>query len=516
MGRRRALVGQPLLYATTICVSLGVFVFGYDQGVMSGLITGPYFRAYFRNPTRFELGSMVAILEIGALITSLMAGTLGDLIGRRRTLLLGAVIFVCGGAIQSLSTGFPMMVFGRIIAGFGVGFLSMIVPVYQSEISPADHRGKLAAMEFTLNVTGYAFSVWLDWSCSFIESDLSWRLPLAGQCVFGTLLALGGLIIPESPRWLLDTDQDAFGLRVIADLHGGDPHEKKAIEEYKSIKENVYQGRATDVKTYAQMWSKYRYRVLIAMSSQLFAQLNGINVISYYAPLVFEQAGWIGRDAILMTGFNALIYVASTVPPWYLVDRLGRRPILLSGAVVMCIALSLTGWFIFLDAAFTPNSVVVCVIIFNAAFGASWGPIPWLYPPEILPLPVRVKGVSLSTATNWFANFIVGEGTPVLQDWIAWRLYPMHAFFCACSFVLVFFMYPETAGVPLEDMGRLFNDEDEDETSSLVNASVVLRRDEIEVPVLKDGDEESGPSFLDALLRRRRDPDRSQYAPIDG
>lgn len=136
-----------------------------------------------------------------------------------------------------------------------------------------------------------------------------------------------------------------------------------------------------------------------------------------------------------MTGINSLVYVAATVPPWYLVDRWGRRFILLSGAVVMALALSTIGWFIYVELPYTPGAVVIFVIIYNAFFGYSWGPIPWLYPPEILPLSIRAKGASLSTATNWAFNFLVGEMTPVLQDVIGWRLYLMHAFFCTLSFV---------------------------------------------------------------------------------
>ena len=155
-----------------------------------------------------------------------------------------------------------------------------------------------------------------------------------------------------------------------------------------------------------------------------------------------------------MTGINGLVYVTSTLPPWYLVDRWGRRPILLSGAVIMSLALAAISYWIYVDVHYTPNMVVLFVIIYNAFFGYSWGPIPWLYPPEILPLSIRAKGASLSTATNWACNWLVGEMTPILQQWIKWRLYLVHAFACACSFVVVYFCYPETKGVMLEDMVR--------------------------------------------------------------
>jgi MFS family permease len=181
-----------------------------------------------------------------------------------------------------------------------------------------------------------------------------------------------------------------------------------------------------------------------------------------------------------MTGLNAITYFISTIPPWYLVDRWGRRKILLTGAVAMVISLSLISYFIYLDISWTPRMVVMFVMIYNAAFGYSWGPIPWLYPPEILPLSIRSKGASLSTATNWAFNWLVGEMTPILQEWIKWRLYLVHAFFCAVSFVIgkfrrlkdgclffwttsanllqVYFVYPETCGVRLEEMDSLFGD----------------------------------------------------------
>ncbi|KAJ2966007.1 hypothetical protein NQ176_g10345 [Zarea fungicola] len=446
---------------------------------MSGIITGPFFIDYFDHPSKAAVGTMVAILEIGAFISSLIVGRLGDIIGRRKTILYGSCIFFTGGALQTMATSMTMMMFGRIIAGLGVGMLSTIVPVYQSEISPPHNRGKLACIEFSGNIIGYTTSVWVDYGCGFIKSDMSWRIPLFMQCVMGALLAFGSLIIVESPRWLLDTDHDEEGMVVIANLYGGgDILNQKARDEYKEIKMGVLLQRQEGERTYSDMFRRYRSRVLIAMSAQALAQLNGINVISYYAPYVFESAGWVGHDAILMTGLNGITYFLSTIPPWYLVDRWGRRPILLSGAVAMAISLSLISYFIYLDVKRTPQMVVLFVMIYNAAFGYSWGPIPWLYPPEILPLSIRSKGASLSTATNWAFNWLVGEMTPILQEWIKWRLYLIHALSCVLSFVIVYFTYPETRGVRLEEMDSIFGDAStayaassaQDESASLMRA----------------------------------------------
>lgn len=149
---------------------------------------------------------MVAILEIGAFIASLVVGKIGDVIGRRRTILYGAMVFFVGGALQTVANGIWMMLVGRIIAGLGVGALSTIVPIYQSEISPPHNRGKLACIEFSGNILGYAASVWVDYGCSYIDNDYAWRVPLFLQCVMGAFLGFGSLVICESPRYLSPTD----------------------------------------------------------------------------------------------------------------------------------------------------------------------------------------------------------------------------------------------------------------------------------------------------------------------
>jgi sugar porter (SP) family MFS transporter len=496
-----------------------VFLFGYDQGVMSGIITNPHFLSYFHEPAAFKIGTMVAVLELGALATSLAAGRVGDTLGRKGTLFIGAVVFTVGGAIQTFTSGFISMIIGRVVSGFGVGLLSTIVPIYQSEVSPPNHRGALACMEFTGNIVGYASSVWTDYFCSFIDSDLAWRIPLFVQCIIGAILAAGSLAMPESPRWLIDVSKDAEGFRVIVDLHGGDEQNELAQAEFQEIKDAVtFERESGEGRSYTVMWRKYKRRVLLAMSSQAFAQLNGINVISYYAPRVFEEAGWLGRDAILMAGINSIIYILSTLPPWYLVDRWGRRPILLTGAVIMGMALAATGWWMYIDVPQTPKAVVICVIIFNAAFGYSWGPIPWLYPPEIMPLTFRAKGVSLSTATNWAFNFLVGEMTPILQEVIEWRLYPMHGFFCGCSFILVYFLYPETMGVPLEEMDAVFGEDEreeqldnESERASLVAGTLPTNHQAIR-PLPKRPNTSPGRGWVSRLTGRTNG--RPSYTPI--
>jgi len=154
------------------------------------------------------------------------------------------------------------------------------------------------------------------------------------------------------------------------------------------------------------------------------------------------------------------------------------------------------GWFMYLDTSYTPVAVVSLVIIYNAAFGASWGPIPWLLPPEIMPTPYRVRGVSISTATNWMMNYVVGATVPVLQETIRWRMYPMFAFFCSCSFVLVYFTYPETRGVPLEEMQTLFEDDSNDDMKQTEREPLARSRSPSPIPpaALEPPDIKNDPS----------------------
>lgn len=453
------LVGRALLNFTSIFVSLGVFLFGFEQGLMSSLLTNKYFQDYFNHPKPAEIGTMIAILEIGALFSSFLAGKVGDKIGRRKTIRYGAFIFVVGGALQFGAVNILNLSIGRLIGGVAIGFLTTIIPCYQSEISPPDDRGFYACLEFTGNICGYATSIWVDYAFSYIENDMSWRSPLLVQCIVGFLLFLGSFIIVETPRWLLDKNHDLEGMIVIADLYAdGDVEDEKAQEEYRNIKENVLIARVEGgERSYRYMLTRYTKRVSVACFSQMFAQLNGINIVSYYAPMIFESAGWVGRQAILMTGINAFIYVASTIPPWWLVDGWGRKPLLLSGAVLMCIPLLIIAFSLFVDNEYTPTIVVVCVFIFNAAFGASWGPIPWMMN-EVLPNSVRSKGAAMSTATNWLFNFLVGEMTPILLDLIKWKTYLIPATSCFFSFLCVHFLFPETKGLSLEDMGSVFDD----------------------------------------------------------
>lgn len=466
--------GNRLVYFTSAFVSLFVSLFGYEQGVCSGILTFVTFNDYFNDPSATEIGLIISVLEIGAMISSLFVAKLSDKYGRKKTILIGTFVFMVGGCLQSFATNLYVFSVGRVLSGFGVGILSTMVPSYQCEISPSEERGKLVCGEFTGNICGYALSVWVDYFCYFIQdvgdarenphsfaANLSWRLPLFVQVVIAFVLLLGGFFIVESPRYLIDVDEDQKGFNVLSLLYDSSPEYNKPIKEFFLIKNSVLNERVLIPKyerSWKNMFKNYLVRVLIACSAFAFAQFNGINIISYYAPMVFEEAGFENSKALLMTGINAIVYLLSTIPPWFLVDRWGRKPILISGAIAMAICLYLIAIIMYLDKSYTPNMVALLVVIYNAAFGYSWGPIAFLIPPEVFPLAIRSKGVSIATATNWLGNYIVGQLTPIFQESIGWGLYLFPGSSCVISMIVVILFYPETKGVELEDIDRVFDE----------------------------------------------------------
>lgn len=470
--RKLRFKGKRLVYFTLGFISLFVSLFGYEQGVCLGILIFDTFTRYFDHPTASEIGFVISILEIGAMISLLLVAKMSDTFGRKRTMLSGTLIFMVGGLLQTCATNLVVFGVGRVISGFGVGILSTIVPLYQCEILPLEERGKLVCGEFTGNIIGYALSVWVDYGLYFFQdigdarkkphstiAQLSWRLPLFLQVVIALVLFIGGFFIVELPRWLLDNDMDQQGFHVLALLYDLDPLPQKVQDEFLHIKNAILHERVTTPKSerlWRHMFRAYKLRILLGCLALMFAQFNGINIISYYAPLVFREAGFDHSNALLMTGINALVYLALTIPPWFLVDRWGRKPILISGGITMGICLLLISFMMYVNQSYTLMLVALLVIVYNAGFGYSWGPIGFLIPPEVYPLSVRSKGVSLAVATNWLSNYIVGQLTPVLQESIQWGLYLFPAGLCFILVMVVFRFYPETKGLELEDIDKLF------------------------------------------------------------
>ncbi|KAI9252968.1 general substrate transporter [Phascolomyces articulosus] len=475
--------GTPLLYFLACFASVGQFLFGYDQGVLSGILVNEHWLATFNHPTETMQGFVVSIFLLGAWLTSYIAPWFMDNWGRRWTIEIGSCVFIVGGILQTVSVTLVQILFGRLIAGFGIGFLSTVVPVYMAELSRAHNRGKVTVAGMSINMFGYASSGFIDYGFTYIDGEWSWRGPLLLQCMFALILALGCFLLPESPRFLVKKGDVSRATKVLAQLYGRDESDKDVQTECQDIVNAVNYEAALGQASWKEMFTTMRRRSTISIMVQALAQLSGINIVTYYAPKMYERVLGAGRMPILMAGFTALAYFLGALVAILLVDRAGRRSLFMTGSCFMVIWLILMAVFNKYDMGLTSSILVIAfTMVYVFTFGASWACVGWLYPAEIFPLRARAKGMSLAVSSNWLCNFAVGIWTPELLVKIEWATYLFYMAFCVVAFFLVYIFFVETKGKSLEEIDEAFGD---------VNHAHATT-DDIDHPVdLKQNDEKS-------------------------
>ncbi|KAE9972926.1 hypothetical protein BLS_002160 [Venturia inaequalis] len=465
--------GKPLLYMTCAFGSLGDALFGYDSGIMSGLLVNPIFiKRFYKdhggadgsthavNPS--ITGISVACLQASAIFGALAAGRLGDILGRKACVRLGAFFYLFTAFIQAFAPNLATFIAGRTIQGFAVGILSATVPVIQTEIAAPHRRGLMVGVEYTCLIAGYALSTWVDFGFyHMIPHNSSWQGPYFVQFGISFILFTISFILPETPRWLARNGFMNESLQTIADLHAdGDIHAEHVQNVFLEVQEAVRYEISLGKSSWGEMFTRYRKRTIVGITAQMFAQLNGINIISFYLPSSLAAAGFSQKKSLLFTAANSIPYVASTTLSWYLADKWGRRPLLILGGFCMSIALAIMCVFTEanLEVSVRANGTYAFVMIYNILYGFTWGPIPWLLPAEIFPLRGRSKGMALSTGSNWIFNFIIGMVSPDAFAGIGGYYYLIIASFCLFSSGLAYFYYVETASSTLEEISIAFGD----------------------------------------------------------
>ncbi|KAJ1862266.1 hypothetical protein LPJ73_000801 [Coemansia sp. RSA 2703] len=454
--------------------AIGGFLFGYDTGVMSSVLEMEHWKSYFHNPGPTGVGVIVSLLTAGCFVGSLFAGWLADRFSRKRTIMTACVVFCLGAAIQCGSRNRAMLIVGRFIAGLGVGCLSMTVPVFQSEIAPAHIRGRLVSLQQWAITWGLLVAFWIDYGCHFIKSDASWRLPIGIQIVPAIILFAAMIFMPYSPRWLVDNDRVEEAHKVLARLRsGGDMNDAEVIEELEEIKEAVRIDRETAVRSYFELLRfPIRRRVILGVVIQILQQLTGINVIMYYASTIFKQSGLSGDNASLLAqGINGVVNMLATIPAILWIDRWGRRKTLMFGSLgcgltyfIQAVATGATqNKTVNSDGSVDLNMpdgpsylVIVMMYLFVISFAMTWGPIGWIYPSEIFPMRIRSKANSITTASNWLFNFIIGLVAPILIKKITWGLDLIFAIIMFAAIGIIYVFFPETKNRNLEDMEVIF------------------------------------------------------------
>ncbi|KAF2142869.1 uncharacterized protein K452DRAFT_225811 [Aplosporella prunicola CBS 121167] len=462
------LKGKPLSLAVSIVATTGFLLFGYDQGVMSGIISADKFNAYFpqTKDDKTYQGFVTAIYEVGCLLGAIFMLMYGDALGRRKGIIAGGVIMIIGVLIQVTcydgSHAMAQFIIGRTITGVGNGMNTSTIPTYQAECSKSNNRGLLICIEGGIIAFGTMIAYWIDYGCSYGNQDLSWRFPIAFQVFFGLIVVIFMCFLPESPRWLLTKDRHEDGMNVIAALRGLTVDDEETKLQGAIIMDSIrVAGHAGGNTPYSALFTngktQHFRRMMIGSSAQLFQQIGGCNAVIYYFPILFHDSIGESQDfSLLLGGVNMIVYSIFATTSWFLIERTGRRKLFLTGSIGQCLSMVLVFACLIPGTQSAAKGSAVGLFTYIAFFGATWLPLPWLYPAEVNPLKTRAKANAVSTITNWLFNFLIVMVTPVMLDNIKWGTYLFFAVVNGCFVPVIYFFYPETRMRSLEEIDIIF------------------------------------------------------------
>ncbi|KAL7625342.1 hypothetical protein AAE478_004558 [Parahypoxylon ruwenzoriense] len=473
VGKYFGLRGNALNYAIGIIAGCDFLLFGYDQGVMGGILTMHQFLEAFpainaddttldqatRSARSTTQGISVAAYNLGCFVGAVTTIFISNPLGRRRMIMLGTAIMIVGAILQASATTLPHFIIGRIITGLGNGGNTSTVPTWQSETSHAHKRGKLVMIEGALITGGIMVSYWIDLGLSFVESSVAWRFPLAFQIVFCLFILAFIWNLPESPRWLILKNREDEAREVLAALSDTTVDDKIVKNEFTAIKETVIEmskGSFRDLFTMDR--ERNFHRTMLAVINQMFQQISGINLITYYAPVIYHNLGMSDFMARLLASVNGTEYFIASWPAVFLVERVGRRKLMLFGAAGQAMSMAVLAGANSLEG--NPSAQVAAVVflfVFNTFFAIGWLGMTWLYPAEITSLRIRAPANALSTSSNWIFNFLVVMITPVAFANITYQTYIIFAAINAFMVPAVYFLFPETAYRSLEEMDSIFH-----------------------------------------------------------
>ncbi|KAJ5907658.1 Major facilitator-type transporter ecdD [Penicillium taxi] len=472
--------------AYLICgfASFGGILFGYDSGYISGVLGMDYVKKQYghpvpmtEDPSGFMIGTsrkslITSILSAGTFIGALAGGGISESVGRRITIMISCLIFAIGVAVQVGTNTVSAFVVGRFIAGLGVGGVSATVILYVSEISPRKVRGLLISVYQWAITIGLLVASGVAQGCKDRNGTASYRIPIGLQFVWAAILAGGLFMLPESPRYYVRCGRINDALRSLERVRG-QPSSNPAIQaELAEIQANF----EYEKKIASTSWSDCfkggmsrrgnLRRVIAGCCLQMFQQWTGINFIFYYGTTFFQQVGI--KNAFLISTITNVVNVVATPASFYMIEKFGRRSLLIWGALAMCFSefvVAIVG--VAKEGSHTAlNHRSICLIVFTcfyiASFAMTWGPAAWVVIGEIYPLPIRAKGVALATASNWLWNCIIAVITPFIVDKDKGNLGVKVFFVWGSALVLcclfAFFVIPETKSLTLEQVDKMFEE----------------------------------------------------------
>lgn len=447
--------------------ALGGLLFGYDSAVINGAVQAIQDEFAIRDA---ELGFAVASALLGAAAGAMTAGRVADGIGRVAVMKIAAALFLLSAVGAGLSTNIELLVIFRVIGGVGVGVASLIAPAYIAETSPSNIRGRLGSLQQLAIVTGIFLSLTVDWLLAHIaggsRSELwlglpAWRWMFLAMALPALVYGALAFTIPESPRYLVATHRIPEARTVLTRLLG----EKNLDITITRIQETLDQSTAPSWRDLRKPTGGLYGIVWVGVALAVFQQLVGINVIFYYSNVLWQAVGFGESSSFTITVITSITNIATTLVAIALIDRVGRKPLLLIGSAGMAVTLS-TMAIVFSSATvldgkphlgpFAGPVALVAANLFVVAFGMSWGPVVWVLLGEIFPNRIRAAAMGVATAGNWAANWLVTVSFPALRDSLG-IAYGFYAICAVVSLVFVARWVNETKGRTLEDMDSAIN-----------------------------------------------------------
>ncbi|KAH7836827.1 hypothetical protein Vadar_006150 [Vaccinium darrowii] len=476
-GTGKAYPGNLTLYVTVTCMvaAMGGLIFGYDIGISGGVTSmDSFLKKFFPDVFKKEqadsstnqyckfnsqrLTMFTSSLYLAALTSSVVASTVTRTFGRKLSMLFGGVFFCAGALINGFARAVWMLIVGRILLGFGIGFANQSVPLYLSEMAPYKYRGALN-IGFQLSITiGILVANVLNYFFAKIKGGWGWRLSLGGAVVPALIITIGALVLPETPNSMIERGRTEEAKTKLKQIRGVDNVE----EEFYDLLAASEESKKVELPWFNLLQKKYRPHLTMAIMIPMFQQLTGINVIMFYAPVLFKTIGF-GSDASLMSAvITGVVNVGATVVSIYGVDKWGRRFLFLQGGTQMLISQIIVAACI--GAKFgvqgEPGNlpkwyaivVVLFICIYVAGFAWSWGPLGWLVPSEIFPLEIRSAAQSINVSVNMLFTFIIAQIFLTMLCHFKFGLFLFFAFWVVVMTIFIFFFLPETKNIPIEEM----------------------------------------------------------------
>ncbi|MFT4049275.1 MAG: sugar porter family MFS transporter [Solirubrobacterales bacterium] len=445
------------LWLVGAVITVAGVLFGYDQGVISGALSGIE-KDFDTSTTTIEI--ITSWVTLGALVGALVAGVTSDRIGRRPTVILAGVLFIGGAIVEAVAPGSAVLVVGRLIVGFAVGIASVAAPLYAAEMAPARLRGTFVS-SYQLGIT---FGIFVAYLVDELLDAADWRVMLGASAIVGVVLIVLILPLPDTPRWYIKAGRVDDARSALAKIDD-DPDPDATIAQRKA--EDGVSEQATWSEAFSRRW---RTPLMVGVGLAVFQQITGINAIIYYADKIFDAAGFetVAQQTAATTWAIGAVNVLATLIAVAFVDKLGRKPLLLAGLVGMGLSLTAVGAAFFSlghislagsDQGVTPAGTLtlVALVVYIASFAFSMGPVVWTIINEIYPREVRGRMVSIATAVNWLSAWVVSQFFLSLVNAIGEpATFWLFAALCGVAFVWIWRKVPETKDRSLEQIERMW------------------------------------------------------------